>query len=538
MPGSAILETLPEIARGRLGVYFLDRAGRVERRLGWDDRVDGSALLARDGGHLDDGRAVVVRHVGGDGARVITTWDEDCGPSLREFLNALFDNMSEKDRLEIDMESMYSSSLALLEEVAMVGDLMPRLSAGVTDEEVVATGLEALLVAASVDRAVYLRYHPGQGRCELLVQVEMDLHSRRPVQLQGQDKIWIDATTGIVRAAIDGTGTAFVSASDDGSLWDGGPDLVRREAIAVPVRYGYKHDVLTLGVVVVMDKRATSYSNVVHLGSQESKIAAAIASMVGSVLGNRMIAEFSKELKLATEIQQQILPDRPAEVPEFDLAGRCETSGAVGGDYFDFLPMADSRTLAVVADVSGHNLASGMVMVSARSALRLLASKHDQPTAVFQDLADSLFHDLHRTERFITAAAVALAPSGNRLHVVNAGHNDTLIYRAATGSVERLPSDDTVLGFLPGVAYTERLLDLATGDVVLLYTDGVTEAMAASGEMFGEERLESVLSDAAGGTAADILEAVYAAVVRFTDASERTDDITAVVIKRTGGSGA
>ena len=138
---------------------------------------------------------------------------------------------------------------------------------------------------------------------------------------------------------------------------------------------------------------------------------------------------------MAQAIQGQILPRGPATVPGFDLAGDYRTGGEVGGDYFDFLPLADGRTMAVIADVSGHDLASGMIMVSARATLRTLATRCSDPAVLFEMLAAGMHQDLWRTERFLTAAAAVLEPGGKRVEIVMAGDNELLLYRAATGKL-------------------------------------------------------------------------------------------------------
>jgi sigma-B regulation protein RsbU (phosphoserine phosphatase) len=196
------------------------------------------------------------------------------------------------------------------------------------------------------------------------------------------------------------------------------------------------------------------------------------------------------------------------------------------------VPMADGRTLVVVADVSGHNLASGMLMVAARTALRVHATGATGPDAVFTAVGSSLFADLSRTEQFITAAGVAVTPGGDRVEVVNAGHADTLVYRAGSGLVERVPGHDTVFGFLPGVDYGLTAVDLAPGDVVLLITDGAVEAQDAAGEMFGDARLDALLAAHGDRSAQEILEGVFAALHEFTQGKDVGDDVTVAVVRR------
>src|SRR5690606_36576183 len=125
-------------------------------------------------------------------------------------------------------------------------------------------------------------------------------------------------------------------------------------------------------------------------------------------------------------------------------------------------------------------------------------------------------------------------PHDGSVEIVNAGHNDTLCWRARSGTVERFPATETVLGFLPGVRYGTTRVALEPGDVVLLYTDGVTEAVDASGDMFGDQRLEALLSATASGCSGEILERVFTRVVQFADVQEKRYDVTAVVIRYVG----
>jgi sigma-B regulation protein RsbU (phosphoserine phosphatase) len=167
----------------------------------------------------------------------------------------------------------------------------------------------------------------------------------------------------------------------------------------------------------------------------------------------------------------------------------------------------------------------------------VLAERQHRIEAVFDELADALHDDLARTERFISAIGVALAPGGRRLEVVNAGHCPALVHRARTGRIEEVHSENPILGLVPGVRHVATELTLEVGDVVLLYTDGVTEAANAAGEMFGEGRLRDVLAAAAGAGAGQVLERVFAAVERFTGEPRRADDISALVIRAVNGGG-
>lgn len=529
-----LLEAMPQAVRGRMTLRIVTADGEISRPVGHDDgsriRVRTQGLVVEPG----EGRTVFQHRLGDSGSTAVMSIDEDQRESVVPFLEGLFSLLEQNQLIEEDMESIQPSSLALLEEVSMYNDTLPQLSTGSSELAIAEMGLSALVVAASLNRAVYVRYYEATERCEVLVQVGMDERARQPVRVPFSGEPAWGPDGGIVWRAIRGNGDAILESVPEGTRLGtpASPEwAAEREIIAVPVTCGSEDSHVTLGALLIMDKQANAYSKSVHLGSQETKFAIAIASMVGSVLGARKVAQIDKELRLAEEIQQQILPDRPALIAGFDLAGRCLNYGAVGGDYFDFLPMGDGRTLVVVADVSGHNLASGMLMVNARSTLKTIAARCDDLAVVFDGLASAMYHDLTRTELFITAVAVALRPGGREVDVVNAGHNDSMVYRAKTGEVERFPSEGTILGFLPDDKHGLRRTTLDEGDVLLLYTDGVVEATDPNDEMLGEERLAEMFGEASGGTAAEVLEAVFHAVDQFSQQSAKSDDVTAVVVK-------
>ena len=527
-----LLWAFPGVVPGDVAIFVRDVGGEV-LRAGAEDgtRIESSGDVTRV--VLGPGRASIARDLDTDGIGLVVTFDRADEPILRPALESLLSAVAERERLGSDMESMQSGSLALLEEASMMGDTLPLLSTGETEREIASMGLKALVVAASVERALYLRYYPEVGTCEVVVQAVMDASGRQAVIRPYEGAEVFDWDTGVVARAIADQTACLYSVREHGPVED--PDApertAQRDVIAVPVVAGAETKALRLGVLLVMDKRANSYSDRDRLGSQETKLTVAFASMLGAVLGARKVAELGKQMDLAQEIQGQILPAGPVDVAGFDVAGAYETSGDVGGDYFDYLPMADGRTLVVVADVSGHNLASGMVMVSARATLKVLAKNKRSVAGIFNALAEDLFEDLTSTEQFITAAAAALRPGGQDVELVNAGHCDTVWLHAAEREVEELSGSGTILGFVSGIRFRSCKLGLQPGDVLLLYTDGVTEALNPAGEMFGEERLRSVLIESGSGSAQELLDAVFGSVADFVNSHRREDDITAVVIK-------
>ena len=528
-----LLKSLPAAARGALGVYLLDPEGRVLVSAGHTEDTEFSVSDGALKVEVQDGRRAVVQGLTGRD-HIVLTLDVVESDEIGAFLDLLLQTVSEKVQDELDMESMQSSTLALLEEVSMVGEMLPKLPTAQSEEDLVKMCLRAILVAASVDRAMFVRFDEKSDRAYLFMQVTAEGDGAAPRVWEGDGGQLIQPGDSLLWRALGGNGGAILeTAPDGGCLGESGSveSLARNQLIAVPVRYGDGEYSVTLGALIIMDKRANSYSSSTEFGSQETTLASSVASVLGSALGTRFVTAMDQEMQVANALQRQILPDLPPDVAGFEVAGRCENSGAVGGDYYDFLPLPDGRTLVVVADVSGHNLASGMIMVSAHTYLHAFTAGLSDPGSVFNELSAALSGDLMRAERFITAAGIVLAPGSRHIEIVNAGHNPTMIYRAATGEIEETRGEETVLGLLAAQKHTVLTRELYTGDVVLLYTDGVTEATDSNDEMFLEKRLREVLRSSAAGSAAEVLSTIFGAVEEFADTKSERDDASAVVIK-------
>jgi len=236
-----------------------------------------------------------------------------------------------------------------------------------------------------------------------------------------------------------------------------------------------------------------------------------------------------KELAIAREIQASFLPKRAPEVPGFDLAGATQPHDEVGGDYFDFIRVSDARLGIAIADVSGKGIPAALIMAGFR--MSLLAEIRNEFTmrAVMRKV-NSLLHESTERDKFVTMFYGVLDWKNRSLSFSNAGHNPPLLLRA-DGRVQYLLEGGVALGVLPDARYEERPVALHPGDVLLLYTDGVSEAELPSGEQFGTERLERCLKRLAEGTAHEILKGVVDEVTAYAGEHGVTDDLTLVVVK-------
>lgn len=239
----------------------------------------------------------------------------------------------------------------------------------------------------------------------------------------------------------------------------------------------------------------------------------------------------AKELDQASEIQRNLLPTQVPSVAGVDLAGYNAPCRGVGGDYYDFLPYPDGRVGVLVGDVAGKGMPAALLMSSLQARVQVL---FDDP----KDLA-ALVTRLNRIttshcppNRFITFFIAILDPKTGELTYVNAGHNPPLVAHG-DGSVEKLMGTGLILGILPMATYEQRVTKLAPGDVLLLFSDGVSEPVNPSGdEEFGEERLARVLAGLRGQTAESIIKSVNQRVDEFTAGAPPADDITLVVARR------
>jgi serine phosphatase RsbU (regulator of sigma subunit) len=234
----------------------------------------------------------------------------------------------------------------------------------------------------------------------------------------------------------------------------------------------------------------------------------------------------SAELEAARRLQLAMLPRSAPAVPGFDLAYRMLTATEVGGDYVDLRITDAGRTLVAVGDATSHGLQAGMVVAVAKSLFQGVAPD-SSPAEVLQRV-DAGLQAMH--ERHASMAMVVAAIEGRRIEVAAAAMPPVLIRRAASGTVEEVMLPGVPLGSLANARYQAQELRLAAGDIVLLVSDGVVEAVDAAGEPFGYERLAAALAASPDGTAEELVGGLVGAVAGFTGGRPLADDLTVVAL--------
>jgi Na+/proline symporter/serine phosphatase RsbU (regulator of sigma subunit) len=266
-----------------------------------------------------------------------------------------------------------------------------------------------------------------------------------------------------------------------------------------------------------------------------------LAGQIGIALRNasqaeKLIAakEHEKEMQIARTIQMGLLPTRAPDVARVSLAGACVPAREVGGDYYDFLPRGTSALDLVIADVSGHNVGAALMMTEVRTFIRSEAKIIRSPSAILGALNEFLYEDLTRAELFITMFYLNYDATRRRLSFANAGHNPPLLWRSRSRTYEWLDAEGLILGVRRTVVFEEKVAELLPGDLLLLYTDGITEAANQEGDLFGEERLCALLKEHRALPPQQIIDTLLAQVRLYTGTRTFNDDISLVIMRMEG----
>ncbi|MGC9336184.1 MAG: SpoIIE family protein phosphatase, partial [Anaerolineae bacterium] len=240
-----------------------------------------------------------------------------------------------------------------------------------------------------------------------------------------------------------------------------------------------------------------------------------------------------KEMAVGREIQLSLLPSQLPSLPGWEFAAFYEAARLVGGDFYDFFELPDQghRLGVVVADVAGKGVPAALLMALGRTVIRATALADNSPAAVLVRANGLILNDSH-SDLFLTAFYAALDTESGQMVYASAGHNPPLWVRAEDGQVHQLAAQGTVLGVLEEIGLEEREIEVAPGDMLVFYTDGVTEAMDKKGQLFGEDRLEAVVAAHAQSSAKQVQEAVVRAVRAHAGNTAQSDDLTVFVIKR------
>jgi sigma-B regulation protein RsbU (phosphoserine phosphatase) len=237
-----------------------------------------------------------------------------------------------------------------------------------------------------------------------------------------------------------------------------------------------------------------------------------------------------RDISIANEIQMSLLPRKFPSTDKFDMYGFSIPAKGVGGDYFDYMKFGPNKVGIIIADVSGKGVPAALIMVMIRSITRTIASLSKDANIVLSQLNNSLSGDIVE-DRYATAFYCALDAEKRILNYSNAGHGPLLLFRSKTKEFELLDTEGMPVGIMPNVEYGQDFIILDKGDIGVLYTDGITEAMNEAHDLFGMDRLQNAIYKNHESTTKEIADAVLADVNEFVGTAPQHDDETMIIFK-------
>ena len=314
--------------------------------------------------------------------------------------------------------------------------------------------------------------------------------------------------------------------------------LGHRNLIAVPMR-GREE---ILGVLVVADKVGRS-GVTLDFTDGDRILLEAFANQAGVAIENAYLyqealeaRQLHAEMAEAEKIQQHLIPDTLPEIPGYEATGLYQPRGGVGGDYYDCIPESNGMWGLVIADVSGKGMQAALLMATLRAGVRSEATrKTDLPSMVL--ILNSLLNASGTFGKFATFFYAQLQTETDQVTSINAGHNDPMVIRS-DGSCESLKKGGVMLGIFPDdmiakmPPFEQETTQLASGDIILFYTDGVTETTNIHDEFYGETRLQATVTRLRNESADAICQSIYNEVIEFQGEAEQYDDLTLMVLKK------
>jgi sigma-B regulation protein RsbU (phosphoserine phosphatase) len=348
-----------------------------------------------------------------------------------------------------------------------------------------------------------------------------------------RDRPKAEVGKGVLGRVLETGKAALFSLVDDGSpvSSERRPGELRpatRSLMAAPIVGGAGR---LLGAMLLESNQAGGYDNEA-LETLMSYGRASAAAVERSLLYAQVLDDERRlegEMEVARQVMAGILPSETPKLAGFDVAAVIEPCYEVGGDYYDFIPLDDDRWGIAMADVSGKGVPAALVVAAMRATLYALAKRELALRSVFRYANEFINTSTRVRAKYVTLFYAVLDVQARRMIYVNAGHLPPVVMRAS-GDVDLLRSGGFPLGFFDAPRYFEQFAQLSTGDMVCLYTDGITETSNAKDEDYGRARLIEVLRRHQQSSAAEIADAILSDVRRFGERAP-LDDATVLILK-------
>ena len=238
--------------------------------------------------------------------------------------------------------------------------------------------------------------------------------------------------------------------------------------------------------------------------------------------------EIEHEMKIASSTQQSLLPRKSPELEEFDISGFNIPARDTGGDYFDFIELDNGNLVLVIGDITGKGMPAALLMATARAYIRALSFNKEPISKIIEKVNHAMYIDTE-PDKFLTLFYGVLNPEEKTFTFTNAGHDAPLWFHK--GEVEKLETHNFFVGSFPYATYNEKKIKLNSGDILILYTDGIIEASNDKNELFGEEKFIELIKNNIELSAQELGKKTYTEVRKFSGNIPQQDDITMIIIK-------
>jgi serine phosphatase RsbU (regulator of sigma subunit) len=509
--------------------YYLQDLGSANGTLYNGSIVDSTITLTR-GGRIQIGETEIVFNDGpfplSSGATMIT----DQTSSIPEATIAL----SSADRTtsglfqQIEGARSRSSEESAAQKVARQSDLLALISkvgvallASVTLNETLEQIVSLVFEAVPADRCMVMMSQEENPELKVAVARLRD---------RAGDVGEIRISRSVIDEVVTNGKSVLTSDAQSDPRFMGGTVVLQgvRSVLAVPLGVGEN----VFGIIYADSPIAEGRFTEDHL-----KVLTTLASVAAIRVENARLAErqleqerLERELQVASEIQQRFQPTAAPQLVGYELQGISFPCYEIGGDYYDFIERANGNLVVALGDVSGKGTAAALLMSSLHAAVHAQVESHESPVTTIQSINRYLVASIP-ANRFVTLFYAELDPRNGSLVFLNAGHNPPLIVHSG-GTMEQLAAGGLPLGIMADADFREGKTKLQPGDVLVIYSDGVSEAVNPAGEEFGPTRLYEVVARNLDASAAGIRDRIESSLTKFCQGTPAADDITLVICKR------
>ena len=315
--------------------------------------------------------------------------------------------------------------------------------------------------------------------------------------------------------------------TDEKFKWSLSDSSMIKSVLSVPLL----HKGEVIGIISAFNKK-----NENNFTEEDKRLLSIIAAQSSQTIVNARLLEEEKkllqleqELKTAAEIQVNILPKEIPEIPGYDIAAINIPAREVGGDYYDFI-LKDDRIVFCLGDITGKGIPAALLMANLQATFRSQVKIHSTVKDITTS-CNTLLKNSTEIDKYATFFAGILDYKNHKITYCNAGHNEP-VKVSVNGETVRLSKGGIVLGIMNGIMYEEDTLQIETGDILVVYTDGITETMNSQGAEFGENRLLRIIVDYRNLTAAGLLEKIIKETETFSGQEPQSDDKTLLIIRR------